>query len=81
MYIYIYIYLGSTFPGPGLETWLPPDSCRRQKRFFTCASFRVLFEWVPRLPGEGPADIFRGFRVRLRGPGTAKTMDSVQYIL
>ena len=44
------IYLWSHFLGPGLETWLPPDSSRRQRRFLRCSSFRGLCSSSRRLP-------------------------------
>ena len=41
--ILVYIYLGSHFPGPGLESWDLPRGLQRKKRFFIWPRFEVHF--------------------------------------
>ena len=73
--------LGYHFVGPGLETWLPPDSCRRKKWIFACASFRVAFSASRGLPRRRSGHILQAFECLLELFRTCENLDSVQYIL
>ena len=81
MFIHIYIYLGSRFQCPGLESWNLPECFRRPKRFLSGSSFKQVY--------DGLQSSFEMALRRLLGvPGTlsgvlgaAKNIDFVQYIL
>ena len=72
--------MGSHFPGPGLETPLPPDSSPRQKRLLRCSSFRGAFFSVRRRTGCPPAATFVRFWVAQACPWAFQNSFSVQYI-